>query len=157
MVLSAASVRPQSANASSPQVRKFLLRYFPPGLIVEYEDRGVRKQTSISKVLEKPHALPLTNCAFNKSGDRLITGSYDQTCRVWNTDTAEVVATLQGHAGVVYAVSFNNPFGDRILTGSFDKTAKIWDPETGIISSMLPDHDLDRGRPRATAANAVFC
>lgn len=112
---------------------------------------------SLSKVLEKPHALPLTNCAFNKSGDRLITGSYDQTCRVWNTDTAEVVATLQGHAGVVYAVSFNNPFGDRILTGSFDKTAKIWDPETGIISSMLPDHDLDRGRPRATAANAVFC
>ena len=25
------------------------------------------------------HILPLTNCAFNKSGDRFITGSYDRT------------------------------------------------------------------------------
>lgn len=26
--------------------------------------------------------LPLTNCAFNKSGDKFITGSYDRTCKV---------------------------------------------------------------------------
>jgi hypothetical protein len=32
------------------------------------------------------HALPLTTCAFNKAGDRLVTSSYDQTCKVrgWN-------------------------------------------------------------------------
>jgi len=33
------------------------------------------------KVL-RAHILPLTNCAFNKSGDRFITGSYDRTCKV---------------------------------------------------------------------------
>lgn len=47
MVISAASVRPSSARKSTPQVRKLLLRYFPPGLILEYDDRGVRKQTSV--------------------------------------------------------------------------------------------------------------
>lgn len=30
----------------------------------------------------RAHILPLTNCAFNKSGDLFITGSYDRTCKV---------------------------------------------------------------------------
>jgi hypothetical protein len=36
----------------------------------------------------RAHILPLTNCAFNKSGDRFITGSYDRTCKVgwWGPD-----------------------------------------------------------------------
>jgi dynein assembly factor with WDR repeat domains 1 len=38
------------------------------------------------KVL-RAHILPLTNCAFNKGGDRFITGSYDRTCKVWDTAT----------------------------------------------------------------------
>jgi len=34
----------------------------------------------------RAHILPLTNCAFNKSGDKFITGSYDRTCKIWNTE-----------------------------------------------------------------------
>lgn len=33
----------------------------------------------------KAHVLPLTNCAFNKNGDKFITGSYDRTCKIWET------------------------------------------------------------------------
>ena len=40
------------------------------------------------------HELYLTNCAFNKSGDKFITGSYDQTCRVWNTQTGQLEHTF---------------------------------------------------------------
>lgn len=39
---------------------------------------------TLFKVL-RAHILPLTNCAFNKSGDRFITGSYDRTCKVRTT------------------------------------------------------------------------
>ena len=80
----------------------------------------------------KTHLLPLTNCAFNKNGDRLIlysfrfiTGSYDRTCKIWDTHSGEELFTLEGHKNVVYSLSFNNPFGDRVATGSFDKTAKV--------------------------------
>jgi hypothetical protein len=59
----------------------------------------------------RAHILPLTNCAFNKSGDKFITGSYDRTCKVWNTMTGEELLTLEGHKNVVYAIAFNNPFG----------------------------------------------
>ena len=82
------------------------------------------------KVL-RAHILPLTNCAFNKAGDKFITGSYDRTCKIWDTATGGELLTLEGHKNVVYAIAFNNPFGDKVVTGSFDKTAKIWDATTG--------------------------
>ena len=69
--------------------------------------------------------MPLTNCVFNKSGDRFITGSYDRLCKIWDSQTGNELLTLSGHENVVYALAFNNPFGDKILTGSFDKTAKV--------------------------------
>ncbi len=49
----------------------------------------------------RTHLLPLTNCAFNKSGDRFITGSYDRTCRVWDTASGEEALVLEGHKNVV--------------------------------------------------------
>lgn len=67
----------------------------------------------------RAHILPLTNCAFNKSGDKFITGSYDRTCKVWNTLSGDELLTLEGHRNVVYAIAFNNPYGDKIITGSF--------------------------------------
>ena len=67
----------------------------------------------------------MTNCAFNKNGDKFITGSYDQTCNIWDTETGAILHKLKGHKNVVYAISFNLPYGDKVATGSFDSTAKV--------------------------------
>jgi len=75
--------------------------------------------------------LPLTNCTFNKSGDKFLTGSYDRTCKVWDTISGEELQSLDEHQNVVYTMAFNVPYGDKIVTGSFDKRAKIWDTNTG--------------------------
>ena len=40
-----------------------------------------------------------------------ITGSYDRTCKIWDTLSGEELHTLEGHRNVVYAIGFNNPFG----------------------------------------------
>lgn len=45
----------------------------------------------------RAHVLPLTNCAFNKQGNMFITGSYDRTCKVWDTETGTEVHSLDGH------------------------------------------------------------
>ncbi len=42
---------------------------------------------------------------------RFITGSYDRTCKVWDTASGEELHTLEGHKNVVYAIAFNNPYG----------------------------------------------
>jgi dynein assembly factor with WDR repeat domains 1 len=86
---------------------------------------------------------------------RFITGSYDRTCKVWDTASGEELHTLEGHKNVVYAIAFNNPYGygfsrnksilivdfrDKIATGSFDKTACIWSTERGTCYHTLRGH-----------------
>ena len=44
-----------------------------------------------------------------------ITGSYDRTCKIWDTLSGEELHTLEGHRNVVYAIGFNNPYGLVIL------------------------------------------
>ncbi|EMP40321.1 WD repeat-containing protein 69 [Chelonia mydas] len=94
------------------------------------------------KVL-RAHILPLTNVAFNKSGSCFITGSYDRTCKIWDTASGEELRTLEGHRNVVYAIAFNNPYGDKIATGSFDKTCKLWSAETGKCYHTFRGHTAE--------------
>ena len=105
-------------------------------------DTKTHQTFQIFKVL-KAHILPLTNCAFNKSGDKFITGSYDRTCKVWDTISGNEILTLADHKNVVYTLAFNTPFGDKIITGSFDKTAKIWDSNTGKLLHTLKGHKME--------------
>lgn len=93
--------------------------------LIEKLDANDSNDFFLFKIL-RAHILPLTNCAFNKSGDKFITGSYDRTCKVWNTISGDELLTLEGHRNVVYAIAFNNPYGDKIITGSFGKCKYIF-------------------------------
>ena len=108
----------------------------------------------------RAHLLPLTNCAFNKAGDKFITGSYDRTCRVWDTESGKELLSLEEHKNVVYTMAFNNPFGNLIMTSSFDKTAKIWNPANGrpggLQKTLLCDSVLT-GRPKPRANLERIC
>ncbi|OCT81087.1 hypothetical protein XELAEV_18027900mg [Xenopus laevis] len=88
----------------------------------------------------RAHILPLTNVAFNKSGSSFITGSYDRTCKVWDTASGEELHTLEGHHNAVYAIQFNNPYGTLIATGSMDTTAKLWDIQSVEEALTLSGH-----------------
>ena len=86
--------------------------------MIEKLENNENSDYYLFKIL-RAHILPLTNCAFNKQGDKFITGSYDRTCKIWRTETGEELLTLEGHRNVVYAIAFNNPWGNKIITGSF--------------------------------------
>ena len=78
--------------------------------LIEKQLENQEQKFSCFKVL-RAHLLPLTNCAFNKAGDKFITGSYDRTCRVWDTVTGEELLSLDEHSNVVYTMAFNKPYG----------------------------------------------
>ena len=59
--------------------------------LVEKIESHENQNFYLFKIL-RAHILPLTNCAFNKSGDRFITGSYDRTCKVTLTTTYSLPA-----------------------------------------------------------------
>jgi hypothetical protein len=70
---------------------------------------------------------------------RIITGSADNTARIWDLETGNVLVTLAGHTAAVASVAFS-PDGMRALTGSQDNTAKLWDATTGNQILTLKAH-----------------
>ena len=91
----------------------------------------------------RAHILPLTNVSFDPSGERVITSSYDRTCKVWSTQSGEELLCLEGHKNVVYSSSFSKPDGRLIASGSFDKTARLWDAQTGECLHTLRGHQSE--------------
>ena len=55
-----------------------------------------------------------------------MSGSLDNTLKVWDAQTGQETLTFKGHSGSVTSMSFS-PDGKRIVSGSADKTLKVWD------------------------------
>ena len=60
----------------------------------------------------------------------VVTGSGDNTARIWNVTTGACVRIIMGHTSDVASCAFS-PDGTQIVTASDDKTAKVWDASTG--------------------------
>lgn len=62
--------------------------------------------------------------------DKIVTGSFDRTAKIWDANTGQRYHTLKGHKMEIVCLSFD-PHGMLVATGSMDHTAKLWDVETG--------------------------
>jgi WD40 repeat protein len=78
----------------------------------------------------------VNSVAFSPDGGRIVTGSLDQTARLWDAQTGTPLLELKGHTGFVRTSAFS-PDGTRILTGSDDGTARVWDARTGALLLVL--------------------
>ena len=71
------------------------------------------------------------------SFNTLITGSRDNTCKVWDCDSGICKKTLVGHSGSVLCLQFEDGL---LITGSSDSTIILWDYYTGGINGTLSGH-----------------
>ncbi len=81
--------------------------------------------------------------AFNNPfGDKIVTGSFDKTAKLWDAETGECLHTLRGHQTEIVALSFN-PQSTMVATGSMDNTAKLWAVDTGEELASLLGHQAE--------------
>ncbi|KDR68085.1 hypothetical protein GALMADRAFT_1354883 [Galerina marginata CBS 339.88] len=91
----------------------------------------IERFTEFASFVLKGHTGWVTSVAFSTDGRRIVSGSYDQTVRIWDAETGKQVGEpFGGQTACVWSVAFS-PDGKRVVSGSDDKTVRIWDAETG--------------------------
>ena len=55
----------------------------------------------------------------------MVTASGDNTARLWDAASGQLLATLSGHQDRVLHAAFS-PDGARVVTASDDNTARLW-------------------------------
>jgi len=63
--------------------------------------------------------------AFSPNGSIVITGMWDGTMKLWETETGTCLQTLAGHKSGLCHLAFS-PDGRHILTASLDGTVRLW-------------------------------
>ncbi|KAJ1464913.1 WD40-repeat-containing domain protein, partial [Baffinella frigidus] len=75
------------------------------------------------------HAGHVLSVAISADGRSVVSGSRDNTVKIWEAGSAEAV-TLRGHQSAVWCVAVSAD-GTRVVSGSADNLVKLWDVETG--------------------------
>jgi len=72
----------------------------------------------------------------NAPPTRFASGSGDNTVKLWDVATGQLLRTLTGNTDQVLSVAFS-PRGHSLASGSFDNTIKLWDVGSGKLLSTF--------------------
>ena len=85
------------------------------------------------------HEDSVSSVSFSPDGQRIVSGSRDQTVRVWDAARGAELFCLHGHEDSVWSVSYS-PNGERIVSRSGDGTVRVWDATSGAELHCLRGH-----------------
>ena len=95
------------------------------------------------------HKNAIYDLIFNNRGDLVMSGSADQTIKIWNSATGSLKVTLNGHSGSINALSIS-PCDRFLISGSVDQTIRIWDLTTPFAKPQIIN-----GHSQAVTAIAI--
>ncbi|KAG9083577.1 hypothetical protein FRC07_013887, partial [Ceratobasidium sp. 392] len=99
------------------------------GAVVRQTDLLTRKSVQVFK----GHTGPVTCLSFFEANGTtiLLSGSWDQTIRAWDTETGMLISTTKAHSDFLKTLLVI-PELNLLISGSSDKHLKLWDLTTLI-------------------------
>ncbi len=83
---------------------------------------------------DKVHSLELA-----ANDEQLLSGSWDNTARLWDLSSGKTLQVFEGHAKSVFDAIFS-PDQKKVLTAASDNSIRIWDILTGNCVQTLTGH-----------------
>jgi small GTP-binding protein len=87
----------------------------------------------------RDHISWISTVAWAPTETYLASASDDNTIRIWDVATGQLVRILSGHDDTVFSVAWS-PSGQILASSSDDETIICWDTETGQQLSRLTGH-----------------
>ncbi|OQX98545.1 MAG: hypothetical protein B6I24_04985 [Bacteroidetes bacterium 4572_128] len=87
----------------------------------------------------KGHTYRVNSVSFSPNGKYIISGSWDETLKLWQTESGEEIRTFKGYEYRVNAVDYS-PDGEFVISGTSDNTFKLWRIQTGEIIRIFKGH-----------------
>ncbi|PSB21391.1 hypothetical protein C7B69_15970 [filamentous cyanobacterium Phorm 46] len=82
------------------------------------------------------HSGFVPSLALTPDGQKLISGSWDDTIKIWDLQTGYLLNTLESHTSDVECVAIT-PDGQTLVSAGWDNTIKIWDLKTNELLHSL--------------------
>jgi hypothetical protein len=86
------------------------------------------------------HESFVNSVAFSPDGKLIVSGSDDNTVRLWDIEGNRVGQPFQGHEDSVNSVAFS-PDGKLIVSGSDDNTVRLWNIEGKRVGQPFQGHE----------------
>ena len=102
---------------------------FPFFLLLAYAASAQQPET----LIQLGHSDRVRCVSVTPDAKFAVTGSGDNTIKLWNVSNGQLIRTFNGHHGLVYAVQISND-GKSVYSCSWDdKRTLKWDALTGKI------------------------
>ena len=112
---------------------KHLTKYFlSTFLTIASFTMNAQESYPLETIIQKGHLKYVTCASFSPNGKYVVTGSYDNTIKIWDLESAKEIRSYNRHTERIKSIVFSSD-GNKILSASGDNTAIVFDILTGKV------------------------
>ncbi|WOK98682.1 transducin beta-like protein 3 [Canna indica] len=109
----------------------------------------------------------IDTCISSSGKTMVVTGSKDNTVRLWDVESRHCIGIGKGHMGAIGAVTFSKKWKNFFVSGSSDRTIKVWSfdgvsehdgPEAALkTKAVVAAHDKDINSLAVSPNDGLVC
>ncbi len=75
------------------------------------------------------HSHWIHSCSFSSDSQRIVSGGWDKSVKIWDAECGQEIASLQGHTKRIRTCSFGECLGSAtlVVSGGGDRSVRLWD------------------------------